>query len=175
MHLRKLLPVKLVPAARLPRILAWTLDMLMMGFVQFLVLAPASILTMIPGSTPAIQWLASIAGFLLATIVLLAGMFVQIKWGRTLGKVLFQLRIVNQYGLTPGRSILSLRFLLQFLPLCGVFSPLMGLMGLEWLDLILFGLVMLGVIVSGCMVLFTAESQSLHDRLLRTRVVVDTE
>jgi uncharacterized RDD family membrane protein YckC len=87
------------------------------------------------------------------------------------------LRIVNQHGLTPRRSILGLRLLLQFLPICaGTVTPLLTLiLGSDWLELALLLIATAWVVVSGIVMLASPQTKSLHDRLLGTRVVVDTQ
>jgi uncharacterized RDD family membrane protein YckC len=177
--LQNVMPKTLVPAARLPRTLAWAFDFILLAVLQLGAFIPSLAVHLLPGanSPSFVAWTADLAGVVLSSIIIALGMYVQVFWRGTPGKQLFQLRIVNQHGLTPRRSILGLRLLLQFLPICaGTVTPLLTLiLGSDWLELALLLIATAWVVVSGIVMLASPQTKSLHDRLLGTRVVVDTQ
>jgi uncharacterized RDD family membrane protein YckC len=177
--LKTLTPKTLVAAARLPRMLAWIMDFITLVVLQMIAFIPAIALQFLPGANAFSiwAWIANIVGVALAAIAIGFAIYFQILWSGTPGKQLFQLRIVDRHGLPPRRSVLAIRFVSQFLPVCvGAASPLLSMtLGLEWLDVILFGAAVIWVLVNGVMMLVSKQTKSLHDRLLDTRVVVDTE
>jgi uncharacterized RDD family membrane protein YckC len=118
-------------------------------------------------------WLASMVSATLSALVLLVTMAVQCRWGTTLGKYFFQLAIVDPHGVRPPQRLLALRVLSQFPWLALFFTPILSSMGLEFVDILLSGVAFLWVGTNCCFVLFRTDQLALHDRLLRTRVVVD--
>ena len=95
---------------------------------------------------------------------------------RTPGKQLFQVRVVDRYGLEPAGRTLFLRGLAQTLPVWGFVLSLLAedLTGQAWLEqsLALFVLTLWAIDTAASLV--SKKSLTLHDRLLGTRVVLDT-
>jgi uncharacterized RDD family membrane protein YckC len=171
--LAHLLPRRLIPAPRPSRAIAWLIDAILFTVMQIIVVGPAIVLQVIPGS-PATSWgwIATILGTFLSGILLLAVVWAQCRWSATPGKMLFQLGIVDAHGLRPNRRKLTLRVLFQF-PWIGLFfTPLFSLIGLSFIDNFLALAAFLVTLVSIGFFLIRRDQRALHDILLRTQVVV---
>ncbi len=172
--LKAVQPVTLPPAGRINRGLAWLVDFLIAS-------ALLSMISPIVGEESWASFLVDrpllrmiVASF--SVLVPLAAMWLQGYWGKTPGKKMFQLRIVDMNGLPPTRPKLFARAAAQF--------------GMNWLQsieriLMSLGLAPLLFLVTPALVglflvdagfaLFSHSRRSLHDRLFGTQVVLDAE
>ncbi len=173
----RLMPKRLIPAARLSRVIAWLIDAGTLSVMQGLVVAPALVLNGIDAAQTMTfwKWLASIVGTLLSAMLLLVTMWVQCRWGATPGKMFFQLAIVDAHGLRPNRRKLCLRVLFQFPWIALFFSPMLDVVGLELIGNLLALVCFLMTLVSAGFLLFRRDQRALHDWFLRTRVVVHAD
>ena len=162
--LRRVEPVTLPPAGPFPRSLAWFFDC-------FLISLPLTIIAL-ASSLSQLQ-IIPFFGSLLTGLVVVAVCGLQAAWKTTPGKRLFQIRIVDQHGLVPPKSVLTVRAALQFVwawPL--VVTNFVSSLGIPYASEILDGVVALFVladIVAGLL----PTGRSIHDRILHTRVVLD--
>ena len=112
-------PVNLPSAGRLPRAIAWLVDLgllLALYVMTFFAMHAALVMYEMNNGTPRLSFfhfLIAIASTLIPAI----GMALQTLLGTTPGKVMFQLRIVTPHGLEPPRRTLAARSLFQFLPM----------------------------------------------------------
>ena len=104
----------------------------------------------------------------------------QARARRTPGKLMFQVRVVDRYGLPPTGRTLFVRGLAQTFPVWGLVLGQLAedLTGLRWLEqsLVLFVLTVWLIDIGAGLVsgLISRKTLTLHDRLLGTRVVLDT-
>ncbi len=100
----------------------------------------------------------------------------QARTGRTPGKRLFQVRVVDRYGLPPPGRTLFLRGLAQTAPVWGLVLCVLvqDLTGQEWLEQSLALFVLTVWLIDTAAALLPKGFLTLHDRLLGTRVVLDT-
>ena len=163
--LRKLQPASLPTASPLLRGLAWMLDGMLIS------LPLVFIAYIFRGNTELPKPLvmsALFGGAITGGVSLL-----QSWWGTTPGKKLFQIRIVDQHGLRPARSVLGVRAVFQFLwAWAMVAGDLLLLVNLRDIGQALSALASLFLFVEMGFVVF-GRGRSLHDRFLRTRVVLD--
>lgn len=155
-------PIALPNASPLLRGLAWIVDC-------FLLSIPLGILGLLSFN----ELLGYLLPFQLALqgAVVLGFCYLQASFGTTLGKRLFQIRIVDQFGLRPPPLILGIRASLQFIwAWAGVVASLFS-----WISIIgvlIVSAAYVFIAIEMIMVLFT-KGLSIHDRILRTRVVLD--
>jgi uncharacterized RDD family membrane protein YckC len=147
-----------VPGGAFAQLGAWLVDAIVLGvlFMAYLFVAQMIAGRIPPSDETGLDWIVERAfawrGVLLPGMALLAALsFVYTALfhtlgGRTLGKRLFGLTLVDSSGLPPGLARAALRSVLAF------FSA---------------GLLMMGFLL----VLFDAKKQALHDKLTRTFVV----
>jgi uncharacterized RDD family membrane protein YckC len=170
--LERLRPVVLPKAGRVPRALAWMVDLFLALGLHAVLTAPAAAAGKPEGNT----WL------LMAMVVLgvfspLLAMYLQVWWGTTPGKKLFQIRIVDLHGVQPGRATLALRSIVQFFPVWSIpvanfilaTRPLAILAGLILLALVA---AYLALLLDAACAMFHPRGRSLHDYVFRTRVVL---
>jgi hypothetical protein len=161
--LRKHEPIALPGASPLLRGLAWLFDTVLLSL-------PFALIAVLGSAQSAILPLARI---LLQSSVVFAYCYLQAVWGTTPGKRLFQIRIVDQFGLRPHRVLLGVRAGLQFVwAWASVASMLLTLVGLAPLAMIATFGAGLFILADMAALLFW-KGESIHDRLLRTRVVLD--
>ena len=162
--LNRLRPVVLPNASPLLRGLAWFIDSLILAIPLLLV---SLIFGAGPGDVIPLLRLQIVAASILGMCSLQAG------WGTTPGKWLFQIRVVDQYGLRPARSVLASRGAFQFLWAWSlVVEDLFQFIRLPHLAFLVSVGALLFVLAEICCVLFQ-QGQSLHDRVFRTRVALD--
>lgn len=173
--LRKVQPVSERSGAALPRMLAWMIDFAGTFFLQLLLSLPAFVLSFfqVVQEHPFVGFCVAMLSTLSATLGLLAMAWLQSAWGSP-GKKLFQLKVVDPHGLRPRMQIRLVRGLLQQ-PFCVSLAAIAFFNGvrLDGLSPLLFAAAFLLILVDGMLVLFGREGRTVHDRLLRTRVVVD--
>ncbi len=117
--------------------------------------------------------LPQIVGTILQTVIPLGGSYLQMRWGTTPGKRLFQIRIVDENNLTPGKTVLATRAAFQFLVVwASVASNLMLNLGIPHAHDVLRAAGIAFFLTDAGFALFN-KGRSLHDRMFRTRVVLD--
>ncbi|MFO0903343.1 MAG: protein kinase [Pirellulales bacterium] len=163
-------PLDMPPANRLPRLLAWMLDFILVSLALGLFMFPISILqSYLIGK--GLKWVAGgveLLGFVVPALFCL----LQGTWQTSVGKSLFQIRIVDRHGLAPPRQVLALRGLFQLLPLLvGILTVVPMLEGYPLVGGVLEGLGLLVFLIDGAATFFSPSHRSLHDRLFDTRVV----
>jgi len=169
--LERLRPVVLPRAGRVPRALAWMVDLFLALGLNAVLTAPAA-----AGNPQGSTWV-RIAMVVLGVISPLLAMYLQAWWGTTPGKKLFQIHIVDQHGVRPGKATLALRSIVQFFP---VWSIPIGNFILVALPLaILAGLILLALVAAyltllldAACAMFHPRGRSLHDYVFKTRVVL---
>lgn len=160
-ELRQFQPTAIAIASPLLRGMAWVVD-------AFFVAIPLILIAVFAAGDPS-----GIVSLALSIAACLGVASIQATFGTTLGKRLFQIRIVDQHGLRPSRTILATRSVFQFLfawawslsSLVGLFVP--G----AWLPLL--GIVLLFLVIESIAVILPNQ-RSIHDRILQTLVVLDS-
>ena len=146
--------------------MAWLVDLALAHAGQSLFYLP---LAAGAGSWPIRLLLAALGG-----LVPLLAALLQTRWHTTPGKRLFQLRIVDWHGLTPRGPILTVRSVFQFLPLWTATAyQLNAATGRPQLGAAITFLGGLWLVADAVWSLLSRGGFSLHDRLLKTRVVLD--
>ncbi len=164
--LDQLAPRLLPTASPLLRGLAWLVDGL-------LVSSPLTIIAIMSSSNPFTG--AALLGSVLSAGVCLGVCLLQGWWGTTPGKRLFQIRIADQHGLTPNRAVLAARASFQFMWAWSMaLDELIRLLPLPNAAFVVSVLVVLFLHVEMAFVIL-AKGQSVHDRIFRTRVVLDAQ
>jgi uncharacterized RDD family membrane protein YckC len=169
--LERLRPVVLPQAGRVPRALAWMVDLFLALGLHAVLTAPAA-----AGKPAGNTWLL-IAMAVLGAFSPLLAMYLQTWWGTTPGKKVFQIRIVDQHGVQPGKATLALRSIVQFFPVWSIpianfilaTRPLAILAGLILLALVAAYVVLL---LDAAWAMFHPRGRSLHDYVFKTRVVL---
>jgi hypothetical protein len=168
--LRGLRPVQRTAAGRVPRVLAWVVDLVIVLGIQA---AVAGMLSAVAEMT--------LRGLmpLLASVGLAAGPLVALLWQAhfrtTPGKVLFQMRIVDSHGLSPSTTMLAARSVTQFLPLWGIASAtLTAALGMGFHAIPVLIAVVPAFLADVAYLLIGRRRLCLHDLLFKTRVVLDT-
>lgn len=163
-------PIAPVPAGRLVRGIAWGIDLLIIFVVQTIILASSAFLGEFLGLPRLIM---TVAGF----IVPVAALLWQRVGGRSPGKRIMQLRVVDEHGLPPSSRVLAWRSVFQLLP--AWLFPLMsnvngsGLLP-SWIVLSVGVLGGIALVADAFVAVFTIGMRSIHDRLFKTRVVLDS-
>jgi uncharacterized RDD family membrane protein YckC len=168
----RLRPTTRRAAGRLPRGLAWLVDLGLANTALVVVHTPLAAETVRPFflARPALHLLVALA----SGLVLLLACFLQARWKTTPGKRLFHLRIVDRHGLAPKKEVLAGRMAVQLLPLWMVVaSRVCEALGLFSLVPLLVSVVLLAVVVDSGFALFRPAGRSLHDLIFGTRVVLD--
>lgn len=172
-------PTARLPAALLPRGLAWSIDQILLTLIFGIIGLCRFLLQQIPGGHPEsiVPYLIGFGVNLLQFGVFGLLILAHARFQTTPGKRLFQISIADQHGLSSTPIRLMLRFVLSIFPFTSYFilNTFNDLTGgkLGWLYpavAILNGVWLIGNIVS---VLMNPRRLALHDRLLGTRAVVD--
>ncbi len=163
-------PLDMPPANRLPRLMAWILDFVLVSIAMGIFMFPINLLQS-RLEEKGLQLIAASVeylGFIIPALFCL----LQATWHTTLGKQLFQIRIVDRHGLAPTREVLALRGLVQMLPIViGIVAMVPFLEGVPWAAGAFESVGMLLFMIDGSAVLFSRDHLALHDRLFDTRVV----
>ena len=168
----RLKPVTLHYGGRVPRGMAWFVDLGLVNTTQQILIAPLAVANV--SSTP--EPMRQLAAAFVSSAILLLVALLQAYWGKTPGKKLFQLRIVDRHGLTPRKSILFARMTVQLLPLwAGILFQVCNALGANYLGRILAGVLLFITLLDAGCALIRKRKRSLHDLLFRTSVVLDTE
>lgn len=162
--LRRHQPVALTTASPLLRGVAWLFDSFI---ISSLLLPVVSVLA------PPARFAFPLVRTVIEAAILLSVCSLQAWWGTTPGKRLFQIRIVDQHGLKPSRSVLGSRAVFQFLwAWATLFDDFALSPGLSLVVRSLLGIAIVFTIAELGSALFGG-GRSLHDRILGTRVVLD--
>jgi len=170
---RRLQPMELPKAGRLQRTLAWVVDLLLVHAVHGLLTAAWHVEA--TAETPLQQRpLLRLFGAGLGALAPLGFAYLQTRWMTTPGKKLFQIRIVDEHGLRPGREKLLVRSVVQMAPVwLTVLAESMDAVHLGPLAALIGVGVALALGVDCLLALFDRRGRGLHDRVLGTQVVLD--
>ncbi|MGC1274875.1 MAG: protein kinase [Planctomycetaceae bacterium] len=172
--LERLKPVDLPRAGRVNRGLAWFADLFVALVAGILLLAPFGFLASRGWLTPT-PFLSVVIDLASDLLVLFSAAWLQAWWKTSPGKSLLQLRIVDLHGLTPNCPALAMRTVFQLLPLLSVDIYLtMSEIGVGWLGTLVALAGLAHAAVDAGVAAVRPDGRSLHDLLLRTRVVLDT-
>ncbi len=157
-------PIVLPSASPLLRGFAWLFD-------AFILSLPLALVSLIFATSLLSHF--QLASFSLQTAITFGFCYLQAWWGTTPGKRLFQIRIVDQYGLRPSPAILGVRAAIQFSwAWASSATTLFSIIHLTYLGIALSIVINLFIFVEVLLVLF-AKGRTIHDRILHTRVVLD--
>jgi uncharacterized RDD family membrane protein YckC len=163
--LQEVRPISLPRAGRVQQGLAWLVDLALVNTVAELFAAPVY-------WTGLYKFLFPVA-FVGVLSPLLAGMM-QARWGTTPGKKLFQVRIVDRYGLTPSKPTLIARMVAQMLPVwAGIIADGFEMLGPSWAFWVFVPAAWAVVLVDALAIFIRRDQRSLHDLIFRTRVALD--
>jgi uncharacterized RDD family membrane protein YckC len=168
----RLRPTKRTKAGRVPRGLAWLIDLGLTNAVLGILNAPRLVVSV---NSFINRWPLSGLVYALANgAVLLLVCFLQARWKTTPGKRLFHLRIVDRHGLPPKRQVLAGRMALQLLPFwAGLLESVSRAFGLGTIGIVLPALIGVILLVDISFALFSPSGRSVHDLICGTRVVVE--
>lgn len=167
--LERIRPKELLSAGTVPRFLAALVDL----FATLLVATLVSIPVISLAYALSLGW--RLAGACTASLTVAGLCWGIARWRTSPGKMLFQLRVVNQHGLSPSRKILCSRLPFQILPMCGLVAfDIMGALGFYFAGASLLVLSIVAFLIDGAFVLFSQQGRSLHDRFFHTQVTIDT-
>ncbi|MDA7511542.1 RDD family protein, partial [Verrucomicrobia bacterium] len=166
-------PLSVPSAGLIPRGLAWLVDVLLLLIVTVVLFLPVKlgVLVELLGNQPVLEWLIRlIAAFGIPAVA------ISYQWlrGVTPGKELFQLRVVDSHGAAASRSQIAYRTGMQFLFLWS--ASVLGVLdelGFETNDILTSLIVMIPLLIEMGYVVISKKGLALHDRLFRTRVVLD--
>ena len=163
-------PIQTVRVGRLARGLAWGIDLFIMSIIQTLTIAALAV---------ALQFV-TLPDILIPALGLV-GPLLALQWqragGRSPGKRLLQMRVVDEHGLLPSSRRLAWRSVFQLLPawILPLTAQASGQRFLPaGLGMTIAALGFIAVAVDAMVAFFTPEMRSIHDRLFKTRVVLDT-
>jgi uncharacterized RDD family membrane protein YckC len=168
----RLRPATQTAAGRVPRGLAWVVDLTLANVLLQVFYAGLEAEAVRPFflDRPVLYLLYALGGGL---VLLLIGWLLA-RWGTTPGKRMFQLRVVDRHGLPPARQLLAGRMAGQLLPQwTSVAERVCEALGAPLLGLLILCVAGLGLVVDIGFALFRRAGRSLHDQIFRTRVVVD--
>lgn len=178
--LKRFSPRESITAATMTRGMAYVIDLMVAGlFVLVFFLAGfswtlLSRVKMFVEIPEFVIGLLSAAGTLLTFGAPLLILLFQMSFGKTPGKMLLQLRIVDDHGLSIEPRRLAIRSIAQFLPLWSLaFMAVMDDLGLDWLEGAIGVLTAIAVLADVGFAIFSLHGRSLHDRLFGTRVILD--
>ena len=178
----RLAPRPAVRAGLLVRGLGWAVDFSTVLVASAMLLGGVAIPGFMLIENRLVGLAAVLAGIPLAALAVVAGWIPslvlawrQARTGRTPGKSLFQIRVVDRYGLRPDPRTLFLRGLAQTLPVWG--SVTVGLTeeltGLGWPETGLEAVVLSAWLADHLPALVRRDRRTLHDWVLGTRVTLD--
>ncbi len=160
-----------LPAGRLPRLLAYMVDVFIAQLLTGLTSIPYLLVTMmLSDRLGAWELPATFAAGLVSPIGWLVFLAIEVRFRRTPGKLLFQLRAVDRHGLPPTARTTLLRHLLRMAPFASQAIALLLPYFLSLpLQLIAVGFWFIDLALS----LLLPQGRGLHDRLCGTRVVLE--
>lgn len=174
--LKRIEPGSKVPARLLPRIFAAAIDWVT---VVSLAIVVQVVLTSpnwgaVGASHPAIVTLLKIADFL----PIIAYMVLIYFWRQSIGRNLMHLRVVNQHGMWPSGKLMAIRSAIRMQFPLVVICRMLFVRVEGWTEVGLAALVvvsMLLLLLDIAFMLLQSNSRSIHDLLMNTHVVLDTE
>lgn len=165
-------PIDLPKSGRLLRSLAWVVDLLLIFSVQSLLYVPflpETNLALVQNST-----LLRIIGSVSMALAPLAFAWLQVRWLTSPGKKLFQIRIVDRYGLSPGKGVLFARAFIQSALLwVVVLGRVTGAFNALPLGRLIGFIAGLCIIIDAGTAFLRKDGRSLHDLFFGTQVVLD--
>jgi tRNA A-37 threonylcarbamoyl transferase component Bud32 len=165
-ELYAILPTQRADAKRLPRLIAWCMDVLIICLMAL----PFFLLVQLIRSFVKIGLLSFIQPFSIL-LALVAYTMIVVGWRQSLGRELFHIKIVNQYGLEPAARTMATRFALRMMPLWLLALVVVVDNWFPLSDAVFVGLAVIWLLVDGGLVMLS-RGASLHDRILKTRAVV---
>ncbi|MFK7822475.1 MAG: protein kinase [Planctomycetaceae bacterium] len=162
-------PIAPVPAGRLVRGIAWGIDLIILCLIQTVTLALAAFGGEFIG-VPAV--LRPIPGL----IVPITALLWQRAGGRSPGKRLMQIRVVDEHGLPPSPRVLAWRSVFQLLPAWAlpITADINGAGLPGWITLPIGLMVAVALFADAVIAVVTRGMRSIHDRIFKTRVVLDS-
>ncbi len=169
--LNRILPIPRPDARRLPRVIAWFIDVATIALMA----VPFILLLQMVQQIGKIRALPHVTGDLFLLLSLAAFTMVVSGWRQSLGRELLHIKVVNQYGLLPSRRTMATRSVLRMLPLwCVAIGWLAGAM----FSFVVPVVIVLGIgwsIIDAAFMLIRGAGSSLHDRILHTRAVAGSD
>jgi eukaryotic-like serine/threonine-protein kinase len=171
--LKKVQPLQLPSAGRVQRGLAWLVDNTFAFGAQAIVSAPLILVPRVQSflaDKPLLRVLAASTTFIVPALILL----MQCRLGQSLGKRLFQIRVVDSHGLPPPHAVMAPRSVFQFLIVWGIaVLHMLRAIHLDQLAPLLSLVCMVMLIVDLAVTFVTRKRRSLHDLIFGTEVVLD--
>jgi uncharacterized RDD family membrane protein YckC len=165
-------PIDLPKSGRLLRGLAWVVDLLLIFSVQSLLYLP-----FVPEENFGIvqnSALLRIIGGISTALAPLAFAWLQVRWLTSPGKKLFQIRIVDRYGLSPGKGVLFSRAFVQSALLwVVVLGRVTTAFHAQPLGRLIGFVVGSNIMIDAGTAVLRKDGRSLHDLFFGTRVVLD--
>ena len=163
-QLRTILPIGRSPARALGRATAWLLDFAIIALLSFLLTSVLGSLGM-PSNLSAVGLFPAPIAYTLREY-----------WKRrSIGHELVHIQIVNQYGLPPSRQKVLLRSCMRMQAVwCIVFGTALGPI-IPYADSVVPAIGVLLTAADGLYMLFAGRGTSLHDRIVRTQAIVESE
>jgi len=167
--LSRLVPISSTQAAPAPRAIAYLLDQ----SILLLLMGPFALaLAAINQAPSSYRFLEPILA-LISLIVPAAHLILARRGFRTLGRYLFQLRVVDEHGLPlPPRSRMTREFLRCMIAWLAPFATYAGLYS-AMVDVTIDGLIVTYLAADSICVFIRKDGRSLHDLLSRSRVVLE--
>ncbi len=171
--LEEVKPLSMPSAGLLPRGLAWLVDIFCLFLMTVILFLPVRLGPIVEflGEQTLLNWIIH-----LAAAVGVPAIAIVYQWSRgtTPGKRLFQLRVVDSHGAVPSRTQIASRTGMQFLLLwTGAVMGILEEAGMETNDILRQLLLIVPLLIEMGFVVYSKKRLALHDRLFRTRVVLD--
>ena len=174
--LKRIEPGSKVPARLLPRIFAAAIDwatVVSLAIVVQVALASPN-WGAVGTSHPVIVTLLKIADFL----PIIAYMVLIYFWRQSIGRNLMHLRVVNQHGMRPSGKLMAIRSAIRMQFPLVVICRMLFVRVDGWIEVGLAALVVVSMVLLLLDIAFMvvySNSRSVHDLLVNTHVVLDTE
>ena len=169
--LRRLVPITSMQAAPTPRAMAYLLDQSML----LLLMLPFALTLLAINQAPTLQDYRSLEPFVAAfSLIVPAGHLLMARRGfRTIGRYLFQLRVVDEHGLPlRPRDRMTREFLRCMVAWLAPFATYAGLYT-ALVDNVIDGLIVAYLAADSICIFMRNDGRSLHDLLSRSRVVLE--
>ena len=171
-ELGKLTPRGDVIAQPMPRVVAALIDFL----TVLLLMMPGRLLIRMEDFEPhPVVWVAILLADFIPIIAYTTLVFF---WKQSIGRKLMQLRVINKFGVIPkGRKMVTRSMMRMIIPWFQAAMLIFFFANDSWLELIptiVFVGLLVVVSISTLMMFFSRYNRSLHDRIFKTRVVIDS-